>query len=218
MLKFFNTLSGRVEEFHPLHEGEARLYICGPTVWDYAHIGNFRTMAAFGDTLRRYLKYKGYKVTHVMNITDIEDRIIKFSAERGQTIDEYTGKYTEAFLDDYEALGAERPEVLPRATRHIDEMVEIIKRLRDVGPRLRVRRLLLLPHRLLPRVRQALEDQLRGQPRRRERARRHRQVREGGRARLRALEGAKARPTSPRGTRRSARAGPAGTSSAPRCR
>jgi cysteinyl-tRNA synthetase len=133
MLKFFNTLSGRVEEFRPLVEGEARLYICGPTVWDYAHIGNFRTMAAFGDTLRRYLKYKGFRVTHVMNITDIEDRIIKFSAERGQTIDEYTGQYTEAFLSDYEALGAERPEVLPRATRHIREMVDIIKRLRDSG-------------------------------------------------------------------------------------
>jgi cysteinyl-tRNA synthetase len=133
MLRFFNTLSGRVEEFRPLHEGEARLYICGPTVWSYAHIGNFRTMAAFGDVLRRYLRYKGYKVTHVMNITDIEDRIINFSAERGQTIDEYTGDYTRAFLEDYEALGAERPEVLPRATRHIEEMVEIIKRLRDSG-------------------------------------------------------------------------------------
>src|SRR5919112_1130154 len=133
MLKFFNTLSGHVEEFRPLHEGEARLYICGPTVWDYAHIGNFRTMAAFGDTLRRYLRYKGYKVTHVMNITDVEDRIIKFSAERGQTIDEYTSQYTEAFLNDYEALGAERPEVLPRATRHIEEMVDIIRRLRDSG-------------------------------------------------------------------------------------
>src|SRR5215218_441147 len=133
MLKFFNTLSGRVEEFRPMHEGEARLYICGPTVWDYAHIGNFRTMAAFGDTLRRYLRYKGYRVTHVMNITDIEDRIIKFSAERGQTIDEYTAQYTEAFLSDYEALGAERPEVLPRATRHIEEMVDIVKRLRDSG-------------------------------------------------------------------------------------
>ena len=133
MLKFFNTLSGRVEEFRPLREGEARLYICGPTVWDFAHIGNFRTMAAFGDTLRRYLKYKGYRVAHVMNITDIEDRIIKFSAERGQTIDEYTGQYTEAFLSDYRALGAELPEELPRATRHIGEMVEIIKRLRDSG-------------------------------------------------------------------------------------
>ena len=102
MLKFFNTLSGRAEEFRPLVEGEARLYICGPTVWDYAHIGNFRTMAAFGDVLRRYLKYRGFEVTHVMNITDVEDRIIKFSAEQGKTIDEYTSKYTEAFLDDFD--------------------------------------------------------------------------------------------------------------------
>ena len=133
MLKFFNTLSGRLEEFRPIKEGEARLYICGPTVWDYAHIGNFRTMAAFGDVLRRYLKYRGYKVTHVMNITDVEDRIIKFSRERGLTIDEYTSRYAEAFLADFDALGAERPEVTPRATRHIDEMVEIIRRLAETG-------------------------------------------------------------------------------------
>jgi cysteinyl-tRNA synthetase len=101
MLKFFNTLSGQLEEFRPMVEGEAKLYVCGPTVWDFAHIGNFRTMAAFGDVLRRHLKYRGYRVTHVMNITDVEDRIIKFSAERGQTIDEYTSKYTEAFLEDF---------------------------------------------------------------------------------------------------------------------
>jgi cysteinyl-tRNA synthetase len=133
MLKFFNTLSGQLEEFRPMVDGEVRLYICGPTVWDYAHIGNFRTMAAFGDVLRRYLKYKGYRLTHVMNITDIEDRIIKFSREQGKTIDEYTAKYIEAFLEDFDALGAERPEVNPRATRHIDEMVDIIRRLADGG-------------------------------------------------------------------------------------
>jgi cysteinyl-tRNA synthetase len=133
MLRFFNTLSGRLEEFRPMIDGEVRLYICGPTVWDYAHIGNFRTMAAFGDVLRRYLKYKGYRLTHVMNITDIEDRIIKFSREQGKTIDEYTAKYIEAFLEDFDALGAERPEVNPRATRHIDEMVDIIRRLADGG-------------------------------------------------------------------------------------
>jgi cysteinyl-tRNA synthetase len=133
MLKFFNTLSGRLEEFRPINEGEVRLYICGPTVWDYAHIGNFRTMAAFGDVLRRYLKYKGYRLTHVMNITDIEDRIIKFSREQGKTIDEYTAKYIAAFLEDFDALGAERPEVNPRATRHIPEMVDIIRRLADGG-------------------------------------------------------------------------------------
>jgi len=133
MLKFFNTLSGRLEEFRPMREGEVKLYICGPTVWDYAHIGNFRTMAAFGDVLRRYLKYRGYTVTHVMNITDVEDRIIKFSSEQGLTIDEYTSKYTDAFLEDFDALGAERPEVTPRATHHIAEMVEIIKRLEASG-------------------------------------------------------------------------------------
>jgi cysteinyl-tRNA synthetase len=133
MLKFFNTLSGQLEEFRPMREGEARLYICGPTVWDYAHIGNFRTMAVFGDVLRRYLKYKGYRVTHVMNITDVEDRIIKFSHEQGKTIDEYTAKYIEAFLEDFDALGAERPEMTPQATRHIPEMVDIIKKLQASG-------------------------------------------------------------------------------------
>ena len=133
MLKFFNTLTGQLEEFRPLQEGKVGIYFCGPTVWDYAHIGNFRTMAVFGDTLRRYLKYKGYRVRHVMNITDVEDRIIKFSHEQGKTIDEYTAKYIAAFVEDYDALGAERPEVMPQATRHIEEMVDIIRRLREAG-------------------------------------------------------------------------------------
>jgi cysteinyl-tRNA synthetase len=110
-----------------------RLYICGPTVWDYAHIGNFRSLAVFGDLLRRYLKYKGYKLTHVMNITDIEDRIIKFSREQGKTVDEYTAKYIEALWEDFDALGAERPDVTPQATRHIPEMVDIIRRLVEKG-------------------------------------------------------------------------------------
>jgi cysteinyl-tRNA synthetase len=132
-LKFFNTLSGQLEEFRPMNEGEVRLYICGPTVWDYAHIGNFRSLAVFGDLLRRYLKYKGYQLTHVMNITDIEDRIIKFSREQGKTIDDYTAKYIEALWEDFDALGAERPEITPQATRHIPEMVDIIKRLEEKG-------------------------------------------------------------------------------------
>jgi cysteinyl-tRNA synthetase len=132
-LKFFNTLSGTVEEFRPMTEGEVKLYICGPTVWDYAHIGNFRSLAVFGDLLRRYLKYKGYRLTHVMNITDIEDRIIKFSREQGKTIDEYTARYIDALWEDFDALGAERPDVTPQATRHIPEMVDIIKRLEEKG-------------------------------------------------------------------------------------
>ncbi len=133
MLKFFNTLSGQIEEFRPMTEGEVKLYICGPTVWDYAHIGNFRSLAVFGDLLRRYLKYKGYRLTHVMNITDIEDRIIKFSREQGKTVDDYTAKYIEALWEDFDALGAERPDITPQATRHVPEMVDIIKRLEEKG-------------------------------------------------------------------------------------
>jgi cysteinyl-tRNA synthetase len=133
MLKFFNTLSGQLEEFRPLREGKVGIYFCGPTVWDYAHIGNFRSLGVFGDTLRRYLKYRGYEVTHVMNITDVEDRIIKFSKERGLSIDDYTARYIEALWEDFDALGCERPDVIPRATRHVPEMVEIIRRLEATG-------------------------------------------------------------------------------------
>jgi cysteinyl-tRNA synthetase len=128
MLRFRNTLTGKVEEFHPLIEGEVRFYYCGPTVWDYGHIGNFRSAVA-ADILRRYLKFKGLKVTHVMNITDVEDRIIAKSQEAGLTIDEYTAKYIDALWEDFDALGCERPEIVPRATRHIPEMVSLIERL-----------------------------------------------------------------------------------------
>ncbi|HVF56134.1 MAG TPA: cysteine--tRNA ligase [Pyrinomonadaceae bacterium] len=133
MLKFYNTLSGQLEEFRPIVEGEVGIYFCGPTVWDYAHIGNFRSLGVFGDTLRRYLRYKGYKVTHVMNITDVEDRIIKFSQEQGVSIDEYTARFIEALWEDFDALGCERPDISPRATRHIPEMIEIIRRLEAGG-------------------------------------------------------------------------------------
>jgi len=128
MLKFRNTLSGRVEEFHPLNEGEVKFYYCGPTVWNYGHIGNFRSAVA-ADVLRRYLKFKGFKVTHVMNITDVEDRIIALSQEAGLSIDDYTAKYIEALWEDFDALGCERPEIVPRATRHIPEMVTLIEKL-----------------------------------------------------------------------------------------
>ena len=128
MLRFRNTLSGRIEEFHPLNEGEVRFYYCGPTVWEYGHIGNFRSAVA-ADVVRRYLKFKGYQVTHVMNITDVEDRIIAKSQEAGLTIDEYTAKYIDALWEDFDALGCERPEVVPRATRHIPEMVSLIEKL-----------------------------------------------------------------------------------------
>ena len=132
MLKFFNTLSRQIEEFHPLEDGKVRMYICGPTVWNFAHIGNFRTFV-FGDVLRRYLKFKGYAVTHVFNLTDIDDRIINEAAKRGISIDEFTAPYIEYFWEDFDALGNERPEVTPRATHHIPEMIEIIAKLLENG-------------------------------------------------------------------------------------
>ena len=132
MLRFRNTLSGKVEEFRPLREGEVRFYYCGPTVWDYGHIGNFRSAIA-ADIVRRYLKFKGFKVTHVMNITDVEDRIIAKSQESGLSIDDYTAKYIDALWEDFDALGCERPEIIPRATRHIPEMVSLIEKLLETG-------------------------------------------------------------------------------------
>lgn len=128
MLRLHNTLSGRIEEFRPLREGEVGFYYCGPTVWDYGHIGNFRSSVA-ADILRRYLKFKGYRVTHVMNITDVEDRIIAMSQKAGLSIDDYTAKYIDALWEDFDALGCERPDIVPRATHHIPEMVGLIERL-----------------------------------------------------------------------------------------
>lgn len=132
MLRFFNTLSREVEEFHPLEDGKVKMYICGPTVWNFAHIGNFRTFI-FGDVLRRYLKYKGFEVTHVFNLTDIDDRIINEAKAKNISIDEFTAPFIQYFWEDFDALGNERPEVTPRATHHIQEMIEIIAKLLENG-------------------------------------------------------------------------------------
>ena len=128
MLRFFNTLSRQVEEFLPLEEGKVRMYLCGPTVWNFAHIGNFRTFI-FGDILRRYLKFKGYDVTHVFNLTDVDDRIINEANAKGISINEFTAPFIQYFWEDFDALGNERPEVTPRATDHIAEMIDIIAKL-----------------------------------------------------------------------------------------
>ena len=128
MLNLYNTLTAQVEEFHPLENNHVRMYVCGPTVYDFAHIGNFRTFL-FADLLRRYLKFKGYELTHVMNITDIEDKIIKRAQEEGSDFREFTTKYINLFFEDWDALGLERPEQIIRATDYINEMVDIIKRL-----------------------------------------------------------------------------------------
>jgi cysteinyl-tRNA synthetase len=131
-LRLHNTLSGRVEVFVPIEPGHVRMYTCGPTVHDYSHVGNFRTFL-FEDLLRRVLLQQGYQVTQVMNITDVEDRIIKKSAEHGQTIDEFTEQYIEAFFQDLDTLRIQRAEHYPRATQHIFEMVSLIERLTENG-------------------------------------------------------------------------------------
>jgi cysteinyl-tRNA synthetase len=128
MLKVFNTLSRQIEEFTPLNDNQVRMYMCGPTVWNFAHIGNFRTFI-FGDILRRYLKYKGYDLTHVFNLTDVDDRIINEAAKQNIGIDEFTAPFIQYFWEDFDALGNERPDITPRATRHIPEMIDIIDKL-----------------------------------------------------------------------------------------
>jgi cysteinyl-tRNA synthetase len=130
-LRLFNTLSGKVEEFRPLVDSEVRMYACGPTVYDYGHIGNFRTFVAV-DILRRYLRQSGYKVRHVMNITDVDDRIIQNSAEARVTVQEYTAKYQKAFLEDAAALHIEQPQIV-RATENITQMAEFIAKLVEKG-------------------------------------------------------------------------------------
>jgi len=117
-LRFFNTLTQQSEEFQPLEPPLVRMYTCGPTVYHYVHIGNFRTFS-FQDILRRWLRYRGYQLLHVMNITDVEDKIIRNAMARNLSIAEYTAEYEKAFLDDSALLRLERPERVVRATEHI---------------------------------------------------------------------------------------------------
>jgi cysteinyl-tRNA synthetase len=127
-IQFHNTLSGKVEPFIPQKPGEVRMYTCGPTVYDYAHIGNYRTFV-FQDILRRFLKLRGFKLNHVMNLTDVDDRIIANAAAAGKSIRDYTEKFVQAFFDDCKTLSIEAPEHWIRATDHIDDMVRLIQRL-----------------------------------------------------------------------------------------
>jgi cysteinyl-tRNA synthetase len=132
MLRFHNTLTNQLEDFEPIKDNEVKMYICGPTVWNFAHIGNFRTFT-FGDILARYLRFKGYQLTHVMNLTDVDDRIINESHKAGMTIDEFVQPYIVAFWEDMDVLGNNRPDIAPRATEHIKEMIEIIQTLLENG-------------------------------------------------------------------------------------
>jgi cysteinyl-tRNA synthetase len=129
-LKLFNTLSHAVDEFLPLDPAgkSVGMYCCGPTVYDFAHIGNWRTFI-FGDLVRRYLDFKGYAVTQVMNITDVDDKIIKRVRETGTPLAEFTGKFEAAFFDDLKALNCRKPQQTPRATGHIPEIIALIEKL-----------------------------------------------------------------------------------------
>ena len=130
--QFRNTLGGAVEPFEPLEPGRVRMYSCGPTVYAPAHVGNFRSFV-FADLVRRALLFAGYEVTWVMNITDVDDKIIRDAKAAGCAIGELTAKYTEAFLEDLDRLGIPRPDVMPRATEHIDDMVALIESLMEKG-------------------------------------------------------------------------------------
>jgi len=130
-LRLYNTMSSRIEEFRPLRDHEVRMYACGPTVYDYGHVGNFRTFVAV-DILRRFLQQSGYKVRHVMNITDVDDKIIRNSARDGVSVQQYTAKYEKAFLEDAAMINIEEP-TLVRATEHIPEMADFVAKLAEKG-------------------------------------------------------------------------------------
>src|SRR5579872_8455 len=131
-LRFYNTLTQQVEEFTPLEDNVVRMYTCGPTVYNFVHIGNLRTFT-FQDILRRWLHAHGYRLEHVMNITDVDDKIIRNAAAEHKSLAEYTAVYTQAFLEDMAALRLQRPERLVKATEHIADMVAAIEKLEHKG-------------------------------------------------------------------------------------
>jgi len=131
-IRFHNTLTRRLETFEPLAAGKVGMYTCGPTVYKHAHVGNFRTYA-FEDLLKRYLRWKGFNVVQVMNLTDVDDKTIRGSREAGVSLAEYTKPYIDAFFEDVDTLRIKRAEHYPRATEHIPEMIELIQRLEAAG-------------------------------------------------------------------------------------
>ena len=132
MLRFYNTLTRHKDAFHPLESGQVCMYTCGPTVYNYPHIGNYRAYM-FEDLLRRYLKYRGYNVTQVMNLTDVEDKSIRDSQKVGMSLRDFTALYTKAVFEDLQTLNIESAERYPAATDHIPEMVALIKQLQERG-------------------------------------------------------------------------------------
>lgn len=133
-LRFYNTLGREKQDFKPISAEEVTLYTCGPTVYNHVHIGNLRAMVSY-DLAKRYLKYKGYKIKHVMNITDVDDKTIRDSQKQGKSLKEFTESYTQSFLEDLKALNIDLPpeDMMPKATEEIDEMVKLVKILLEKG-------------------------------------------------------------------------------------
>jgi cysteinyl-tRNA synthetase len=131
-VRLFNTLTGAVDPLVPIDGQALRMYACGPTVYDYGHIGNFRTFLQI-DILRRFLLLTGTRVCHVMNITDVDDKIIRNAAAQNLPIGEYTARYEQAFFEDLDSLRVERPEIIARATEHIPRMVDLVQKLASTG-------------------------------------------------------------------------------------
>jgi len=131
-LRFYNSLTRKIEDFEPLEKGKVSMYSCGPTVYSFVHIGNLRALTFF-DLLRRYLKYRSFELKHAMNLTDIDDKIIKASQRENKSLKELTGFYADALFEDFHAMNMEMPEIVPRATDEIDQMVTMIKALLDKG-------------------------------------------------------------------------------------
>ena len=132
MLTIYNTLTHKQEEFKPLTPGVVNMYVCGPTVYNYIHIGNARSAIAF-DTVRRYLEFKGYKVNYVSNFTDVDDKMIKAAHEQGITVPQLADKYIKAFMEDTKAINIEPATMHPRATQNIPEIIEFVQGLIDKG-------------------------------------------------------------------------------------
>ncbi|MFA4662270.1 cysteine--tRNA ligase [Pyrococcus kukulkanii] len=132
VLRVYNTLTKQKEEFRPLREGEVRMYVCGPTVYDYPHLGHARTYIAF-DVIRRYLEHKGYTVLMVMNFTDIDDKIIRRANETGEDPKELAEKFIRIFLEDMQALKVKPADIYPRVTEHIEDIIKFIEKLKEKG-------------------------------------------------------------------------------------
>ena len=131
-ITFYNSLTNSLQEFKPLHEGEVSMYVCGPTVYNYPHIGNMRPVVVF-DTLRRFLTYVGYKVTYVSNFTDVDDKIIKAAKNEGKTEKELTEFYIQEFLKVSKLIGSNKPDITPKVTEYIDKIIAYVHQLIELG-------------------------------------------------------------------------------------